>query len=162
MSAWSKLVVLGLACLGGTACASTAPADAVPPDAEVPRLMVCTWMNSGSERDAMIALYSLLRQRDPSIEIFSLADVLFSRDELPDLVTKGDSPDAFQVTGGTDIGTWIDMGALASLDATSADRGWSSVFPKPVLEDFSANGTLYAVPLFVERENALFYNKALL
>jgi glucose/mannose transport system substrate-binding protein len=91
----------------------------------------------------------LLRHRYPNIDVRS--------DESE--AARHDPPDALSLNFGSDLRSWLNKGALASLDATSATEGWPSAFARPILDAASKDGSLYGVPLSVWRENALFYNK---
>jgi glucose/mannose transport system substrate-binding protein len=143
------------------ACGS--PQASAPPDREAHYLEVYSWLVAGPEAQAMNALYDMLRQRDPAIELLSPEfEVPGGRLEIEPRFAAHSPPDALQVIQGDDIGKWIGMDVLAPLDATSAAEGWPSVFPKAVLDSVGANGSLYGVPLDIERDNTLFFNKWIL
>ncbi len=78
-------------------------------------------------------------------------------------MAAGNPPDSFQVVSGSDLNGWIGQGALVPPTDIATDQGWGSVFFPEVLQSVSdSNGVLYGVPLDIERDNTIFYNKALI
>jgi glucose/mannose transport system substrate-binding protein len=140
--------------------AAVAPGDAADAGAPKP-LQVVTWYTSGAEKSAFDDLIGVLRTQDPAIAYTNPVDSPLEYN-LKAEILGGNPPDSFQVVSGSDLGSWIDMGVVSPLDALSADQGWASAIPAQVLAPVSRNGSLYGVPLDVERENTLFYNKAVL
>ena len=112
---------------------------------------------------AVDSLSRLLRERVPGIFLLADADLAYgpSSCDLHTCVAEGRPPDSFQTIGGDDLRAWAGQGALASLDVLAAEEGWPDVMPKAVLDSARANATLYGVPLNLERDNTLFFNKTL-
>jgi glucose/mannose transport system substrate-binding protein len=128
------------------------------------KLEVYTWLVSGADGMAFGLLIDELRRRYPRIEIVnsSLPDPSEERAQLPKRIAAGNPPDSFQIIIGSDTRMWGAQGALEPLDALSTAQGWPQVFPKGVLDAASLNGSILGVPLDVERDNTLFYNKTVL
>jgi glucose/mannose transport system substrate-binding protein len=77
-------------------------------------------------------------------------------------MAAGNPPDSFQVVSGSDLGSWIKQGSLQSMTDIAASQGWHDVYPLEVLKSVSdMSGTLYGVPLDLERDNTIFYNKSI-
>jgi glucose/mannose transport system substrate-binding protein len=141
------------------ACGGKTQASADPHEHEFD---IYEWLISGSEKTAMDSLFSLLRERVPGIQVIINPE---SHDQRPcyDPCT-GTNPmlvDSFQTIGGADLRFWVEKGAPAPIDDLAVEQGWPDVMPKPVLESVRSSGMLYGVPLDLERDNTLFYNKAL-
>jgi glucose/mannose transport system substrate-binding protein len=119
------------------------------------------WLFGGREGEAIGALFEVLRRRDPEIQFSNHAPEPPTRAEIEASFEFHNPPDSIQIIEGSNVGGWVARQALASLDATSAEEAWPSVFPKAVLDSVGMGGSLYAVPLDIERDNVLFFNKAL-
>jgi glucose/mannose transport system substrate-binding protein len=143
---------------------SGACVDAGAPDGTAAgRLEIYSWFTAGSEKGALDGLFGEVSRRFPGIAIVNAAQdrVDVARAELPARIAGGNPPDSFQVISGSELGEWIKRGALDPLDPGLPVCGWASAFPKAVLDANGAGGATYAVPLNTERDNTLFYNKAL-
>jgi glucose/mannose transport system substrate-binding protein len=144
-----------LAACGG-AVTSTPDAASTPM-----RLEIYSWLTAGSEKTALDNVVDELKRRHPGL-VFDNATVDRGegRMELLQRMANDNPPDSFQVITGMDLRQWADV--LESLDSAALEQGWASAIPKGVLESVSKNGTLIGVPLGIERDNTLFYNKAIL
>jgi glucose/mannose transport system substrate-binding protein len=151
----------GWSCALLTAALTCACGSSGHPPSTVTTLEVYSWLTSGSERDALNALFDVIRRENTGLAITNAAqdrsDV--AQQELATRMSQSNPPDSFQVVSGSDLDSWVNKGALESLDALARSEGWGSVIPAPVLDSVSKNGTLYGVPLDIERDNTLFYNK---
>jgi len=138
-----------------SACGSTS-------DPSAPRtLVVQNWLTAPSEANALTALFRVLKGNDPGVSITNAAEdqSAVAEQELATQMMQGNPPDSFQVVSGSSLDSWVEREALEPLDSLSASQGWSSVIPVPVLDSVSSGGSLYGVPLDIERDNTLFFNK---
>jgi glucose/mannose transport system substrate-binding protein len=84
-------------------------------------------------------------------------------------LANGDPPETFQVTAGyPTINTYVvtngmnaSQSKLEALDALSQEQDWATNMNPAVLASVSYGGHPYAVPVDMERTNALFYNKSI-
>jgi glucose/mannose transport system substrate-binding protein len=156
--------IVGLNLFFGACIAACGSSQASgPPDVpEAHYLEVEAWLSAGPERQAMDALIEVFRRRDPEIQVLSDEYYIPARSlELDQRFAMHVPPDSLRVIDGIDTGQWINQDVLASLDVASATDGWSAVFPKQVLDSVSGKGSLYGVPLDIERDNTLFFDKAI-
>jgi glucose/mannose transport system substrate-binding protein len=125
-------------------------------------LEVYSWLTSGSEGAALTALFNVITTQDPKMQITNAAqsNPTMAQSELQTRMAGGNPPDSFQVVSGKDLDSWIGKGELESLDSLASAQGWGSVMPPPVLQSVSSKGSLYGVPLDIERDNTIFYNKS--
>jgi glucose/mannose transport system substrate-binding protein len=126
-------------------------------------LTVFSMMNSGVEKQAFDALIDVVRKQDPTIVLSDLVlppQPTYPQYSLASAIASGDVPDSFLVASGSDLDLWTGKGVVAPVDGIATSQGWSSVIPAPVLQLMSRSGSLYAVPLDLERDNTVFYNKA--
>src|SRR4051812_49043202 len=104
------LVAIGAAAL--SACSSPRHTSS-----NAPTLEVYSWLTSGSERNALNALFDVVRRESAGIAITNAAqdrsDV--AQQELATRMAQGNPPDSFQVVSGSDLASWVDKGALESL-----------------------------------------------
>jgi glucose/mannose transport system substrate-binding protein len=162
MRAWKAALVLS--CWAAGACSSPAP-GAAGPDYESHRFELYSWLSTGRDNKALDTLYALLHRRDPTITILGTGDLATFRatagTELFRRISERHPPDCFQSFGGGDLFAWAEMGAVAPLALLAADNQWANAFPRAVLDSVRWNGIIHAVPMNVERDNTLFYNKKL-
>jgi glucose/mannose transport system substrate-binding protein len=71
------------------------------------------------------------------------------------------APDAVQMKA-TDLATWGDQGALASLDAFAKADGWDYKIPRQIAAQVQYQGKYVAIPVNVHKVNWLYINRALL
>jgi glucose/mannose transport system substrate-binding protein len=126
---------------------------------------VLSWWVSRGEADALNALLGVYKSSHPNGGAVSaaVAGNTFAREQLRARMTRGVPPDTFQMNGGTDLISWVGRGStrerLEPLDFLFASEGWSSAFPRDVLDLVTHSGRLYAVPVDVHRLNLLFYSR---
>jgi glucose/mannose transport system substrate-binding protein len=126
------------------------------------KLEVYSWLVTGAEETALNKLFDVMRARVPGVEIVNAAQGRSdqARAELPMRLANGNPPDSFQAIGGADLGEWaVNRSALEPLDTIATEQGWETAFPPGVLDSVRFNGHIYGVPLNLERDNTLFYNK---
>lgn len=69
-------------------------------------------------------------------------------------------PGTFQVHAGHgSLLSWIQAGDMAPLDSMYQQQGWNKVYPQSLLNLLTVNGHIYAVPVDMQRDNVLWYNK---
>lgn len=148
------LVLVATAATMTAACGSddAAPAGAAATDAEV-----LTWWLSGGEADALAALVAVFEQQNPGKKVaLPAADVVGVQQSIADRMAADTPPDTFQSLNGVALQKYIPK--LTALDDIAAKNGWKEKIPAAVLEGSSSGGSLYAVPVSIERNNLLFYD----
>jgi glucose/mannose transport system substrate-binding protein len=156
---------LVLAALGSMGCSSSSGGTA---NATPKKLEVFSWFTSGSEQAGLTGLFDQVTSQHPDIPRANIvnaaqADPNHAQDLLKMRMAAGNPPDSFQVVSGSDLGEWIKQGSLVPLTDIAASQGWGSAMPLEVLQSVSdKNGVLYGVPLDLERDNTIFYNKSLI
>jgi glucose/mannose transport system substrate-binding protein len=125
---------------------------------------VLSWWVSRGEADALHALLRVYERSHPNAGAVSaaVAGTNYAREQLRSRMTRGVPPDTFQMNGGTDLISWVGHRStrerMEPLDFLFASEGWSSAFPRDVLDLVTYSGRVYAVPLDVHRLNLLFYS----
>lgn len=128
------------------------------------KLEIFSWWTAGGEADGLNAMFQVYKQRFPKVQIIN-ATVAGGAGTNAKAVLKtrmqgGDPPDSFQVHGGAElVDTWVKTNFMDSLTALYKSEGWTSVFPKDLVEIVSYKGDQYSVPVNVHRGNVLWYNK---
>lgn len=133
------------------------------------RLEIFSWWTSGGEVQALDALYALYKKGDPKVKIVNAAlgggagaggnmkAVLKTR------MLGGNPPDSFQVHLGRElIDSWAVADKMETLESLYKDQGYTSVFPKGLIDIASWKGKPYSVPVNIHRANLLWYNKPLI
>jgi glucose/mannose transport system substrate-binding protein len=123
-----------------------------------------TWLNSGSELTEFNRVLDVMRARVPDIQIVVPGpNPDHPRDPLGERIAAGRPPDAAQFMLGTDVGERTSQpGMLAPLDDVAHSERFADSMPETVLAAGSLGGHLYAVPLTLERDNTLFFNRSVL
>jgi len=126
-------------------------------------LEIFSWWIAPGEVEALDALLGVYADQYPDVEVTNAAavDAKTQRDRLKTRLETGEPPDSYQALSGVDLLSWVDKSKMVSLQSMSEDNGWDKVFPQVLLDIVSRDGDLYAVPLNIERDNNLYYNKAL-
>ncbi len=126
---------------------------------------VLSWWVSRGEADALHALLRVYERSHPNAGAVSaaIAGTSIAREQLRSRMTRGVPPDTFQMNGGTDLISWVGHRStrerMEPLDFLFASEGWSSAFPRDVLDLVTHSGRVYAVPVDVHRLNLLFFSK---
>jgi glucose/mannose transport system substrate-binding protein len=125
---------------------------------------VLSWWVSRGEADALNALLRVYRRSHPNAGAVSAAvpGTSYVREQLRTRMIRGVPPDTFQMNGGTDLISWVGhrraRERMEPLDFLFASEGWTSAFPRDVLDLVTYGGRVYAVPVDVHRLNNLFYS----
>jgi glucose/mannose transport system substrate-binding protein len=147
-------LILAAAAVG---CSSDDTTDTGPK-----KLEVYSWLVTGAEETALNNLFDVMRANVPGVQILNAAQGRSdeARKELPIRMAAGNPPDSFQAIGGADLLEWQKKGSLESLDALADQQGWRAAFGDGVLKSVTGpDNHIYGVPLNLERDNTLFYNK---
>jgi glucose/mannose transport system substrate-binding protein len=166
-SRMSALAILLAAC-GMSACSGKTndTGSCQGPSAECPEkvLDIMTWLNSGSELTEFNRVLDVMRSRVPGIQILVPGpNPDHPRDPLGERIAEGRPPDAAQFLLGADLGERARQpGMLAPLDDVAHSERFADSMPETVLAAGSLGGHLYAVPLTLERDNTLFFNRSVL
>jgi glucose/mannose transport system substrate-binding protein len=128
------------------------------------KLEIFSWWTAGGEADGLNAMFEIYKKRYPGVEIIN-ATVAGGAGTNAKAVLKtrmqgGDPPDSFQVHGGEELtATWVVTGFMEPLADLYKSEGWTSVYPKDLVNIVSYKGAAYSVPVNVHRGNVLWYNK---
>lgn len=133
-------------------------------------IQIFSWWTSAGEAGALQALidefvaqYQVMEVVNVSAEVGHGQD---ARQVLADRMAANDPPDTFQLSP-RDVQLWVEYNGnaadnrLEALDSLFTTEGWATDYPEGVLEVLRYNGTYYAVPVNMHRQNAMFYNKDL-
>ncbi|HVJ17859.1 MAG TPA: extracellular solute-binding protein, partial [Polyangiaceae bacterium] len=128
------------------------------------QLEIFSWWTSGGEAAALNALIDVFREDYPSTFVTNAAagDPSNARERLQTRLDEGDPPDTFQAVSGVNVQSHITSGKLQAIDDLASELGLPTAFPDEVMKTVSHEGQLYAVPLNIERDNNVYYNKAVL
>jgi glucose/mannose transport system substrate-binding protein len=131
---------------------------------------IFSWWTSGGEAQALEAVLEYHKELHPKTTVINAAadSAATARTDLQERLAGGRPPDMFQANIGADLFKWVlfnqandDESKVEDLSAMADDNGWRDAFAPAVVDALSYDGKLYAVPLNIHRENALFYNKAI-
>ncbi|MGI8747387.1 MAG: ABC transporter substrate-binding protein, partial [Deinococcus sp.] len=130
------------------------------------KLEIFSWW-AGDEGPALAALVKLYEAKYPGVKVDN-ATVTGGAGTNAKAVLKtrmlgGDAPDSFQVHAGQELtGTWVVADRMEDLSSLYKSEGWTSKFPKAVLDLISYKGAPYSVPVNVHRSNVMWYVPATL
>lgn len=128
------------------------------------RVELFSWWTSGGEASALAASIGIHKQKYPNVNVVNLTgqDANVARAQLVQRMQGGNPPDTFQVNIGADLMKWVKSNGidatespLAPIDTYVSKNGFYSL----LVDQVSAGGAFYAVPMNVHRINSLFYNK---
>ncbi len=167
---WSSIWFLGLAAVLAvaltSACGGGEEKEATPTGGLRGDLEIFSWWTTGGEAAGLQALYDLYPKSCPGDVSIINATVaggagFNARQVLTTRMLGGDPPGSFQVHMGHELtDTWVTTGYMEPLTALYQEQGWTTIFPKGVLDIVSYNGEPYSVPVNIHRANVLWYNKA--
>lgn len=125
---------------------------------------IYSWWIAPGEAEALQALIDVHQDKNPEDRIFNAAkdSGAETRAELQAKIDEGSPPDLFQGNA-ADIPAFVaaNPGALEPLDTFLSDEGLDKAIIAEILKDVTVDGNVYAMPVNIHRENALFYNKEL-
>lgn len=127
-------------------------------------LEIFSWWTGVASSKALKQFIDLYEQQYPGVKVVNAAvaggagsnakAVLASRMEA------GKPPGTFQVHAGHgSLYSWVQAGDMAPLNSLYKQMGWDKKFPQSLLNLVTFNGKIYAVPVDMQRDNVLWYNK---
>lgn len=163
-----KLRKFGILCtgllLGATGCGSDSAdaGDGGNSEDQERTVEMFSWWISPGEAESLQALVDVHNAAHPKDRVVNaaVASGADARAELASRLDNDDPPDLFQQNA-HDIPAFLEMrpNALEPLDDLLAEHDLDSVIAPEVLEAVTMDGSVYAMPVNIHRENALFYNK---
>jgi len=128
---------------------------------------IFSWWTAGGEKEALDALIAYHQKAHPDENIINAAQQGSATAEqlLETDIAQKRYPDTFQINAGWPLHDWAARTAtdgtklLVSLESLPQAAEWKVSFPAPVLEAVTHENQMYAIPVNVHRNNALFYNK---
>ncbi|PZA07848.1 MULTISPECIES: ABC transporter substrate-binding protein [unclassified Meiothermus] len=128
------------------------------------KLEIFSWW-AGDEGPALQALIDLYKKRYPGVEVINATVTggsgVNARAVLKTRMLGGDPPDSFQVHAGQElIGTWVVADRMEDLSSLFRQEGWTTKFPKGLLDLLSYKGGIWSVPVNIHRSNVMWYNPA--
>jgi len=150
--------------LGATGCGSDGQdaGDGGNPEDEERTVEMFSWWISPGEAEALQALVDVHNEAHPNDRVINAAVASGddARDRLAERLDEGEPPDLFQQNA-HDIPAFLDMRpeAIEPLDYLLAEHDLEGTIDPEVLDAVTVDGHVYAMPVNVHRENALFYNK---
>jgi glucose/mannose transport system substrate-binding protein len=153
------VVALAVAALAVGACGGGAS-----PSAAGVKVEIVSWWTTGGEATGFNKIIDLFNSRNPQWQVYNSAIAggagSAAQAVLQTRVLAGNPPDSFQVHMGHELlDTYVTPGYMDNLDELFQANGWTTQFPKGVLDIVSANGHYYSVPINIHRANVLWYNK---
>jgi glucose/mannose transport system substrate-binding protein len=172
------LAALSIAALVASACSSSSTATTAPSGAaagtctaaaNATQIEAVSWWTTGGESSGFNAIINKFNCDNPSFFVTNSAIAggagSVAQAALQSRVLAGTPPDTFQVHMGHELlDTYVTPGYMDNLDDLYAANGWTTQFPKGVLDIVSAKDAAgathyYSVPLDIHRANVLWYNK---
>ncbi|HEU4740853.1 MAG TPA: ABC transporter substrate-binding protein [Meiothermus sp.] len=128
------------------------------------KLEIFSWW-AGDEGPALQALIDLYKKRYPGVEVINATVTggsgVNARAVLKTRMLGGDPPDSFQVHAGQElIGTWVVADRMEDLSSLFRQEGWTTKFPKGLIDLLSYKGGIWSVPVNIHRSNVMWYNPA--
>lgn len=155
------ILCAGLA-LSAVACSSSGDGKNGDPTTETRSVEIFSWWVAPGEAEALQALMDVNKAQHPADRVFNaaIASGDQAREKLAERLAAGDPPDLFQQNA-HDIPAFLlkNPNSLQPLDSLFAEQGLDTAVTPDVLEHVTYDGKIYAMPVNIHRENALFYNK---
>lgn len=168
MARWTmrELVLFTGLLIATGACDSETSGKRDGPDAGTPAsdeaVELFSWWIAPGEAEALQALVDVHKAEHPGARILNAAAASGenARAILNERLDDGDPPDLFQ-RNASDIGTFLEAypDGAAPLDDLIDELGIRKEIIPEALADVTFAGRVYAMPVNVHRENALFYNQ---
>jgi len=127
--------------------------------------MVSWWTGPG-EAEALQALIDLHEELHPTARINNAAveSGIAAEDLLAARIEDEEDPPSLYQQNITNLPDLLDEddSQFLKLDTLFEDNDWNGAFLPEVMEEITYNGSIYAMPTGVHRENALLYNAGIL
>jgi glucose/mannose transport system substrate-binding protein len=124
---------------------------------------VFSWWTAGGEAEGLDAMIEVFNAQYGDQYEFVNAAVAGgagtnARAVLASRLAAGDPPSSWQGHAGQElIGTYVVAGQLEPLNFLFDEQGWLDVLPEAVVEQISADGNIYSVPVNIHRANVMWY-----
>lgn len=131
-------------------------------DGDSDTVEMTSWWSGPGEAEALAALLEVHEERNPGVNIFNSNENDGSSSELTieQRLEAGDPPDVFQENIHDIPAILAEFpGSIEPLDDLFEENGWNAVFLPEVLDAITIDGHIYAMPVGVHRENAVFINE---
>jgi glucose/mannose transport system substrate-binding protein len=130
-------------------------------------LEVFSWWTSPGEAPALEALFETFLASYPDVEIVNAAIAGGgggpAQAVLQTRLQGNNPPDAWQTHIGRELfDGYVNAGYSAAVTNLYEEEGWADVVPEAVVDQVTADGEQYAVPVGVHRGNGMFYNRQVL
>lgn len=163
-SSFGKITASVAFCAAIAGCSSKEGEEVGDGDAdEKSTVEITSWWSGPGEAEALSALLDTHEKRYEGVNIFNSSENDGTASELTieQRLEAGEPPDAFQENL-SDIPAILDAfpGSLEPLDQLFEDKGWTDVFIPEILDAITIDGSIYAMPVGLHRENAVFINEA--
>ena len=128
--------------LGGNHAASAAQAQ---------KLEIFDWWTAGGEREAMVTMFKVFKERYPNVQIVENPVAggggVSHRVVLQARLAAGLPPDTWQALGGAELKAYVDGGHLGPLDQLWSQLNYGNAIAKPLANTVTINGHPYGIPL---------------
>jgi len=161
------VMAVSMAACAAPAAPGAAPAEEAPAaEAGEPtgKLEIFSWWTAGGEVEALNAVYDILLEEYPGIEIenAALAGGQGQGGNMKALLETrmmgNEPPDSFQVHLGRELtDSHVIAGRMEPLDFLYEEEGWNDIFAPDVIEIASYEGKPYSVPVNIHRSNVMWY-----
>jgi len=160
MHRFRKLLTLALALTLVLAAVGSA-SKTVQAQAVSGKLEIYSWW-AGDEGPALEALLKLYNQKYPDVKVTNATVTggsgVAARAVLKTRMLGGNPPDSFQVHAGQELtGTWVVANRMQPLTSLYASEGWTTKFPKDVIDLLTYKGDIWSVPVDIHRSNVFWY-----
>ncbi|HWG84513.1 MAG TPA: extracellular solute-binding protein, partial [Deinococcales bacterium] len=128
------------------------------------KLEIFSWW-AGDEGPALEALLARYKAMYPNVTVTNATVTggsgVNARAVLKTRMLGGDPPDSFQVHAGQELtGTWVKANRMEDLTPLFKSEGWTTKFPKGLIDLLSYKGGIWSVPVNIHRSNVMWYNPA--
>jgi glucose/mannose transport system substrate-binding protein len=145
------------------ACGGDSPTD---PTTDTKRLEVVSWWTSGSEAEALDALFAAFRESNPSVDAVNgaVAGGAGSKAivELAKRLQRDDPPDVWQTFAGKSVQGYASRSVVRSVAAVFEREDLRARMHPTVLRSVMHDGRPFGVPTGAHRSNMLWFNRRLL
>jgi glucose/mannose transport system substrate-binding protein len=151
-------LTLAGALVAATACSKDSGDSA---EGKADKLEIMSWWVGPGEAAGLDAMVALLKQQHPEIT-FQNSGVAGgagtnAKAQLATRLAANNPPDSYQRHAGQEIATDIKNGDVEDLTFLYQKNGWTSLFPKGLVDAITDNGKIYSVPVNIHRSNLMWY-----
>ncbi|MEV6522665.1 ABC transporter substrate-binding protein [Longispora sp. NPDC051575] len=128
------------------------------------KIEVYSWWSGPGEGEGLEALIAEFKKNNAGVEFVNAAVAGGSGTQAKQALTTrllaNDPPDSYQLHAGLEAATDIKAGKLEDLTYLYTQNGWTTKFPKGLIDKLTIDGKTYAVPVNIHRSNLLWYRPA--